>query len=288
MVNLTSFVYFVVVQMVMISSKPVIHFSHAQFLPFVIRQDTGSIFMSNIKCSTVTTRRKMYHLRYHLSNFSWLHQVVCWESKASNKLTHHSLQLSRLLLLIALLIWKSCIYRVIFMTFPITFCLHDNWSQKWVKLILCLVTCCVCENEVMHITAMTCIHIVETKYHINVQKHFLDNIPQILFFLNIILIFHMSFPNWICGKLKCTIIRYFRHSHLCENLHLQFFNPFKKMWWILTGVYQCQWIFSHEDWICALSDHKRQILGMRKMDHCFQWNHHQLHNNFSSEKLYES
>ena len=95
MVNLTSFVYFVVVQMVMISSKPVIHFSHAQFLPFVIRQDTGSIFMSNIKCSTVTTRRKMYHLRYHLSNFSWLHQVVCWESKASNKLTHHSLQLNK-------------------------------------------------------------------------------------------------------------------------------------------------------------------------------------------------
>ena len=95
MVNLTSFVYFVVVQMVMISSKPVIHFSHAQFLPFVIRQDTGSIFMSNIKCSTVTTRRKMYHLRYHLSNFSSLHQVVCWESKASNKLTHHSLQLNK-------------------------------------------------------------------------------------------------------------------------------------------------------------------------------------------------
>ena len=162
---------------------------------------------------------------------------------ATQQMIRTQYPLSRLLLLIALLIWKSCIYRVIFMTFPITFCLHDNWSQKWVKLILCLVTCCVCENEVMHITAMTCIHIVETKYHINVQKHFLDNIPQILFFLNIILIFHMSFPNWICGKLKCTIIRYFRHSHLCENLHLQFFNPFKKMWWILTGVYQCRWFF---------------------------------------------
>ena len=147
--------------MVMISSKPVIHFSHAQFLPFVIRQDTGSIFMSNIKCSTVTTRRKMYHLRYHLSNFSWLHQVVCWESKASNKLTHHSLQLNKWLELnihspdyyfllhywfenlafTESFSWLSC-----FMTFPITFCLHDNWSQKWVKLILCLVTCCVCEN----------------------------------------------------------------------------------------------------------------------------------------------
>lgn len=163
--------------------------------------------------------------------------------------------LSRLVLHIALLIWKSClesIYWVIFMNFKFhdlsTFCLLDNWSQKWVKLILYLVTCCACENEVMHITAMTCIHIVEAKYQITVQVHFKDNIAQILTFWNIILIFHMSFPNGkcliMCGK--CTIFRYFRHSHLCENLHLQFFNPFffKKMWWILTGVYQCRWFFS--------------------------------------------
>ena len=162
--------------------------------------------------------------------------------------------LSRLVLHIALLIWKSClesIYWVIFMNFKFhdlsTFCLLDNWSQKWVKLILYLVTCCACENEVMHITAMTCIHIVEAKYQITVQVHFQDNIPQILTFWNRIMIFHMSFPDGkyfiMCGK--CTIFRYFRHSHLCENLHLQFFNPFffKKMWWILTGVYQCWWFF---------------------------------------------
>lgn len=205
--------------------------------------------------------------------------------------------LSRLVLHIALLIWKSClesIYWVIFMNFKFhdlsTFCLLDNWSQKWVKLILYLVTCCACENEVMHITAMTCIHIVEAKYQITVQVHFQDNIPQILTFWNRIMIFHMSFPDGkyliMCGK--CTIFRYFRHSHLCENLHLQFFNPFffKKMWWILTGVYQCRWFFSHEDWICALSDHKRQILGTRKTDHCLRWNHHQLHNNFFFEKNY--
>ena len=108
--------------------------------------------------------------------------------------------LSRLVLHIALLIWKSClesIYWVIFMNFKFhdlsTFCLLDNWSQKWVKLILYLVTCCACENEVMHITAMTCIHIVEAKYQIIVQVHFQDNIPQILTFWNRIMIFHMSF-----------------------------------------------------------------------------------------------
>ena len=209
--------------------------------------------------------------------------------------------LSRLVLHIALLIWKSClesIYWVIFMNFKFhdlsTFCLLDNWSQKWVKLILYLVTCCACENEVMHITAMTCIHIVEAKYQITVQVHFQDNIPQSLTFRNRILIFHMLFHDGryliMCGK--CTIFRYFRQFTFMWKSSFAIFQSLLLQEDVVNFdrcLSMSMIFFSHEDWICALSDHKRQILGTRKTDHCLRWNHHQLHNNFFFEKkLYES